>query len=199
MATLATRLKVPKGTVLFRPGQDCTGFVVVHAGTVRVSLTAENGREITLYRVRPGEVCLQTFGCLIKHQPYAAEGRAETDVELEVVPAGEFERRIGADAHFRAQLFEAVAARFADMEQLIEDVALTGLVARLARSLLRLRDPAGEISATHDALAVEIGSGRAVVSRALAGFARSGLVEVTRGRIRVLDPARLEALSHEAD
>lgn len=199
MAPPPPLLHVPRGTVLFRPGQDCTGFVVVRAGTVRVSLTAENGREIILYRVRPGEVCLQTFGCLIKREPYAAEGMAETDLSLEIVAAGEFEHRIESDPDFRGKLFRAVAARFTDMEQLVEDVALTGLTARLARLLLRRQDQAGLIRATHEELAAEIGSGRAAVSRALASFVRKGLVAPGRGSVQVRDPAALADLSHEAD
>lgn len=199
MSTPSHRLSVPRGTTLFAPGQECAGFVVVHAGTVRVTLTAENGREIILYRVRPGDICLQTFGCLVQQVPYAAQGVAETEVELEIVPAGIFEQRVASDTAFRRQLFTAVAARFADMEQLVEDVALTGLSARLARSLLRLRDPDGVIETTHEALATEIGSGRAAVSRELAAFARAGLVELGRGQVRVLDARRLDALSHEPD
>ena len=192
-------LHVPGGQVLFRPGQDCTGFVIVHEGTIRVSLTAENGREIILYRVRPGEVCLQTFGCLVNQRPYAAEGVAETDLALEVVPAGQFEQRLASDAAFRTRLLRGVATRFADMEQLVENVALTGLSARLARSLLRLRDAGGQVAATHEALAAEIGSGRAAVSRGLATFARAGLVELARGHLVVVDAAGLEALSHELE
>lgn len=192
-------LRVPAGTVLFSPGQDCSGFVAVHAGTIRVGLTAENGREIVLYRVRPGEICLQTFGCLIQRQPYAAEGIAETDVVLEIIPPAQFHLMVAEDPAFRQQLFQAVAARFADMERLVEDVALTGLSARLARSLLRLRDAQGRITATHEALAAEIGSGRAAVSRELASLMRAGIVELARGQIVVRDPAGLDALAHAAD
>lgn len=195
----AAHLQVPAGTVLFRPGDDCSGFVIVHEGTIRVSLTAENGREIILYRVRPGEICLQTFGCLVDHRPYAAEGVAESDLTLEVVPASQFEERLASDAEFRARLLRGVATRFADMEQLVEDVALTGFSARLARSLLRLRDAEGRITATHEALAAEIGSGRAAVSRGLASFARAGLIEMARGHLRVIDARQIEALSHEVD
>ena len=195
----APTMAVPRGSVLFRPEQECPGYVVVHSGTVKVSLTAENGREITLYRVRPGDICLQTFGCLINGTTYAAEGVAETDLEIEIVPAGEFQRRVGEDFAFRQQLFSAVATRFADLERLVEDVALSSLEARLARALLRLADPHGIVNGTHEALATEIGSARAAVSRQLGAFARDGLVEVTRGHIAVREPARLELLSHEAD
>lgn len=193
----APRMKVPAGHRLFSPGQECSGFVVVHSGGIKVSLTAENGREILLYRVRPGEICLQTFGCLINGTSYSAEGVAESDVEIELVPAAGFQRRIVEDEAFRAQLFAAVAARFADMERLVEDVVLTGFEARLARVLLRLKDERGIVNATHEALALEIGSGRAAVSRGIGAFARRGLIEAGRGAVHVKDANALENLAHE--
>ncbi|MDE2595457.1 MAG: Crp/Fnr family transcriptional regulator [Sphingomonadales bacterium] len=192
-------MAVPAGAVLYRPDDECPGFVVVHSGSVKVSLTAENGREIMLYRVRPGDVCLQTFGCLVSGSAYSAEAVAETPVEIEIIPVAEFQRLVAEDAPFRQQLFAAVANRFADLERLVEDVALSSLEARLARALLRLVDAEGMVNATHESLAVEIGSARAVVSRQIGQFARDGLVEATRGHIRVLAPGRLEAVSHEAD
>jgi len=191
--------QVPRGTVLFRPDDACLGFVVVHEGTVKVSLTAENGREIVLYRVRPGDVCLQTFGCLVGEEPYSAEGVAETDLAIEIVPAAEFESRVAGDEAFRSRLLTAVASRFHDLERLVEDVALSSLGARLARALLRLAEPDGTVHGTHESLATEIGSARAAVSRQLAAMAQGGLIAVTRGEIRLLSPQGLEALAHEAE
>ncbi len=194
MATTST--SVAKGTRLFHAGDECPGFVTVHSGTIKVVLTAENGREIVLYRVNPGEVCLQTFGCLTSGHPYSAEGIAETDLTVEVLPEPEFQRRIVEDAQFRAQLFSGVSARFSDMERLIEDVALSGLQARLARLLLRIADQDGQIEITHEALASEIGSGRAAITRTLREFVRRGLIEARRGAIVIQDRTGLEAISH---
>lgn len=191
------RVTVPAGTVLFRPDDACQGFVIVHQGTIRVVLTAENGREIVLYRVKPGDVCLQTFACLVEGRDYSAEGIAETEVTAEIVPVSEFNRRIAEDTAFRSQLFSAVAHRFGDLERLVEDVALTGVEARLARLLLRLADEDGRIVATHEALAAEAGSGRAVMTRQLGSFARDGLVRVSRGQIEIVSRDALEILSHE--
>ena len=188
---------VPAGTVLFRPDDPCQGFVVVREGSIRVVLTAENGREIVLYRVRPGDVCLQTFACLVEGKDYSAEGVAETEVVAELVPPTEFNRRIAEDTAFRSQLFTAVAHRFSDLEWLVEDVALTGLEARLARLLLRLSDTEGRVMTTHEALAAEAGSGRAVVTRQLGSFARDGLVRISRGQIEIISRDALEIISHE--
>ena len=190
-------LSLPAGSILFRPDDECPGFVIVRSGSIRVSLTAENGREITLYRVHPGEVCLQTFGCLVENRRYSAEGVAETALDAELVPVSAFNDLIASDPAFRAQLFSAVAHRFTDLEQLVEDVVLIGFEARLARALLRMRDDEGGIETTHEALAVDTGSGRAAISRQLGKFARDGLIAQTRGRIDIIDIARLEHMASE--
>ena len=195
MSRDALPLSCPAGTVLFRPGEDCPGFVRLARGTIRVTLTAPNGREVVLYRVEPGDVCLQTFACLTDGRSYSAEGVAETDVEGEVIPHAVFRQRMAEDAAFRDEVMAAVARRFADYEQLVEDVALTGFDARLARALLRLAREGDAIVTTHEALAAETASGRAFVSRRLAEFARLGLIQPGRGRVRILDRAALERIA----
>ena len=184
-----------QGAVLFAPGSPCTGFVVLEEGVIRVSLTAANGREVVLYRVEPGQVCLQTFGCLMDGRDYAAEGVAETPVRGHVVPPGEFRRRMAEDQPFRDRVLSAISARFHDFERLVEDVALTGFDTRLARVLLRLARDSGTVHATHEQLASETASGRAFVSRRLAEFQRNGLVEVTRGAVHIRDHEGLTHLS----
>ena len=191
----ARPLKCDAGTILFRPEDECPGFVIVKAGSIRVSLTAANGREIILYRVQPGDVCLQTFSCLIEGRAYSAEGVVETDLDAEVISPADFRAQLASDVEFRESVFRAVAHRFADFEQLVEDVALSGFDRRLARALLRLAGSQDEVQATHESLAVETGSGRAVVSRQLGEFSRQALVSLSRGQIRLLNRARLEMLA----
>lgn len=195
MSRTSHRIALRRGEAVFRPGQDCPGFVLLESGSIRVSMTAPNGRELVLYRVNPGGICLQTFACLIEGRRYSAEGIAETDLEGTLIPPEHFHVRLNGDAAFRAQVFHAIARRFADYEQLVEDIALTGFDARLARALLRLRDAAGEVHATHEQLAAETASGRAFVSRRIAELARQGLVEPGRGLLRLLDIGRLEQLA----
>lgn len=195
MASDGAAQRIEAGTVLFRAGDPCRGFVVLHEGTLRVTLTAVSGREIVLYRVRPGDICLQTFSCLVEGRDYSAHGVAETTLLADILSPVEFHRNMAGDSVFRNRVLMAVAHRFADFERLVEDVVLTGFTARLARALLRLADSNGTILATHEQLAVETGSGRAVVSRHLARFAAANLVTMARGQIKVQDPEALHAVA----
>ncbi|KPQ13265.1 MAG: CRP/FNR family transcriptional regulator, anaerobic regulatory protein [Rhodobacteraceae bacterium HLUCCO18] len=195
MSTRTRRLSLSKGSVVFSPGDPCPGFVQLESGTIRVSLSAGNGREVVLYRVQPGDVCLQTFSCLINHGTYRADGVAETDLSGTLLPPALFHARMAEDPAFRDAIFNSVARRFGDFEQLVEDVALIGFDARLARTLLRLRDGADRVTATHEQLATETASGRAFVSRRLAELARQGLVAPGRGWIDLTDIPGLERIA----
>ena len=191
------RFAAPKGKVLFQPGQPCSGFILLSEGTIRVTLTGSSGREVVLYRVGPGDVCLQTFSCLVTDRDYGAEGVAETDLEGEMVPAEQFRTRLADDDAFRARIMDAVARRFVEYQQLVDDIALTGFDARLAKALLRLAGADGKVHATHAALAAETASGRAYVSRRLAEFARRGLVRQDEDGIAVLETDSLHRIAAE--
>ncbi|MDA0187899.1 MAG: Crp/Fnr family transcriptional regulator [Proteobacteria bacterium] len=189
------RFTASKGDVLFQPGAACPGFLIVEAGVIRVSLTAANGREVVLYRVSAGTVCLQTFGCLIDGDHYSAEGVVEADVTGRMIPAQSFHDALADDPAFRKQVFNGVAQRFAEYQRVVEEVALLGFDERLARVLFRLCDGQGFVAFTHVALAAETASGRAFVSRRLAALARAGLVAQRKGGVQILDHAALERIA----
>lgn len=191
-------LSLPAGAVVFRPNDDCPGFVVVKGGVIKVSLTSESGREIVLYRVRPGDVCLQTFSCLSRKTPYAAEGRVEEALTAAVIPPTLFDRLMGEVPAFRSEVFAAVARRFAEFEHMVETLAFTGLVARVAAALLKLAGSGNEVDATHETIAVEVGTAREVVSRQLHQFAERGLVVTGRGRVKILSRDALARLAQPA-
>jgi len=189
------RFAARAGDVLFHPGAACPGFLIVDQGTIRVTLTAANGREVVLYRVTSGSICLQTFTCLVSGARYSAEGVVEADVAGEIVPAELFQGRLAGDDGFRRLVFDGVAQRFAEYQRLVEEVALTGFDQRLARVLLRLADGTGFVAVTHAALASETASGRAFVSRRLAEFARQGVVAQEKGGVQVVDRAGLARIA----
>ncbi len=191
------RVNVPRGTVLFRAGDRCHTFLMVLDGAVRVQMASETGREIVLYRVGRGETCIVTTACLLTDKPYSAEAVAETDIDAVALAAGPFHELVARSAAFRDFVFASFGNRLTGMMMLIEEVAFGRVDLRLARFLADRRDTTGGLDTTHQALAVELGTAREVVSRQLKEFERRGFVTLSRGRIQVLDPAALLALAEE--
>jgi len=179
-------IRAPAGTVLFRPGDPCQGFLVLRDGRVRVDLLAEDGHALLLYRVAPGEACAITTSCLFAGEAYSAEGRAETEIGGLLLPAERFAALVAEDAAFRAFVLAGFGARLAALMARIEELSFRSVDRRLAAWLLD--SAAGDQAlATHEAIGVEIGTAREVVSRRLAALARAGAVRAERGAVTVLD------------
>ncbi len=187
--------RVERGKELFAPGAACQGFLLLLEGRVRVGVTAENGRRLLLYRVAPGQTCVQTTLCLMGGLDYSAEGAAETDLRFVLVPPPLFERLLRESPDFARFVFERFGARLAEMTRLIEMIAFLRVDARLAAALLARADVEGELTATHQELAEDIGAAREVVSRQLAEFQRAGLLRLARGKISLTDRAGLADLA----
>jgi CRP/FNR family transcriptional regulator len=182
------------GDHLYRPGDAARGWIVIGTGRVRVSLTADTGREVVLYRLAAGDSCLLTTSALLSGETMLAEAVAETDVDARLVPTATFERLIGEDADFRREVLRNYAERVADLVVVIQDVLFHALPERLARWLAS-RAGSGAIETTHQAIASELGTAREVVSRVLQRFERLGVVRVERGCLRICDEAALKKLA----
>lgn len=179
------------GTVLFRPGDTCSGLLVVERGAVRVQTVSETGRQVTLYRVEPDVACVLSTQCLMSGGAYPAEGVAESDVTGRFIPAAEVESRVAGDAGFRRWIFASYGARLADLVLLVEDLLVSDLDGKLCRLLFDRSASDPVIGATHAALAAELGSAREVVSRHLKDLERQGIVRLARGAVTIIDRARL--------
>jgi CRP/FNR family transcriptional regulator len=184
-------MTVPAGTPLFQENQACKGFPMVIQGEVRVSRSGANGRELELYRVSPGEMCLVSSASLFAHQPLTAHGVATGPTTLAMLSPADFETAL-AEPGFRNYVLGLFAARMADLSALIEAVAFQRLDSRLAASLL---GHGQQVRVTHQALADELGTVREMVTRLLHRFERDGLVQLSRECITIHNSAGLRALA----
>lgn len=198
LGAVARRMEIAAGSILFRPGDPCANYLFVLAGTVRVQMVAESGREIVLYRVGAGEACVVTTACLMAHVDYAVEGRAETGLVAAALPAPAFDALLTRSLSFRELVFGSFGARIADLLLVIEEIAFRRVDRRLARFLVEAAGPEARLALTHQALAVELGTAREVVSRQLKELERLGWIALGRGTIEIVDPARLAAFADSA-
>lgn len=194
LETAARPVRLPAGTTVFADGDACQAFLLVLEGCVRVQKVAETGREIVLYRVEPGQTCVLTTSCLLSQGVYGAEGVTETPVAGMALLPGAFQTLMATSAGFRTFVFAAYATRVSDLLMLIEEVAFGRIDQRLAAVLLDKAGAGDAVLATHQDLAVELGTAREVVSRQLKDFERRGLVALARGRVSLADRGGLAAL-----
>ncbi len=95
---------------------------------------------------------------------------------------------------FRRFVFNAFSARITDLFRVIDEIAFARMDVRLAQKLLQLKNAKGDIEATHQQLAVELGTAREVVSRQLNEFQRRGWLKSGRGVISIVQDGALQDL-----
>jgi CRP/FNR family transcriptional regulator, anaerobic regulatory protein len=195
----ARRISLPPGATVFRQGSACEQYLLVIDGNVRVQMLTDGGHEVVLYHVRPGESCMLTTSCLLGGVPYPADGVTETSLSALAIETGEFRRALGESAGFRTFVFRNIGERFAEVIGRLSDVAFGSIDRRLATALLREHQSRQPVALTHQALAVELGTAREVVSRHLKRFEQQGWVSLGRSQIDLLDPAALSRLSGPTD
>ena len=181
-------MKAPAGTFLFGVGDLCSSFLLLLEGTVRVYIGSDEGREMSLYRIEPGETCLLTTSCLMGQSTYPAIGRAETDISGFVVSNQCFDELLTSSPEFCELVFKDFGQRLSIIIQLTQEVAFNKLDLRLAQFLLNQ----DLTKITHQQIALELGTVREIISRLLKHFQDEGLVTLHRNRIQILDSVALQ-------
>ncbi|NTV96431.1 MAG: Crp/Fnr family transcriptional regulator [Thiobacillus sp.] len=192
VAAQAVAMTAPAGALLFDTGLACQALPLVLSGSIRVYKRAESGREISLYRVRPGELCIVTVSCLLGGEAYPATGIAETEVTAIALPRPLFLRLTETHPPFRQTVFHLFAERLSGLMQLVEEISFRKLDQRLA-GLLAARAPL--VLGSHQQLADELGSVREIVSRLLKQFEDQGWLALGRERVEVRNPEALRQLA----
>jgi CRP/FNR family transcriptional regulator, anaerobic regulatory protein len=184
-------LQAPAGATLFQQDTPCGGFPLVLAGEVQVARGAPGGRQLELYRVSPGELCVVSTSCLFGSVPLSAHGQTRQPTELLLLSPNGFHRWCSHEP-FRRFVFGIFADRLADLMELAEAVAFQRLDQRLAGALLG-HGPV--VHATHQQIADALGTVREIVTRLLRRFEREGLVRCGREQIELLAVERLRELA----
>lgn len=184
-----------KGYQVFGPENVPDSLIFLYDGTIRVSQTSSNGRDIVLYRIDAGESCVLTTACMLAEEAYNAEGTADTDIKVVVLPKMSFDRLVAEEPAFRSFVFAAYSRRLIDLLRVVDDVAFGRIDVRLAERLLALAGSDREIVATHQEIASELGTAREVISRVLNDFQKRNLVVQSRGRITLSDKPALRAIA----
>ena len=188
-------VRLPAQQPVFHAGSSCSHYLLVLAGSVRVHMVSESGREVTLYRVGPGDSCVLTTSCLMSHESYPAAAVTESEVTAALIPSALFEQAMDQSGAFRTFVFARLGQRLAQVIHRMEEVALGNIDRRLARYLLSRMDGEGVVRATHEAAAAELGTAREVVSRHLKRMESEARLQLSRGLIQIKDIDSLRRLA----
>ena len=175
----------------------CSGLFLVRSGRLRIYMLSEEGKEITLYRLLPGDVCMLAASCVIQSITFDVFIDAELPSDCYRIGAaafGDVSERIPAVKIFG---LETAVTRFSDVMWVMQQIVFMSMDKRLAIFLLDEARLSGSetLQITHEQIARHLGTAREVVSRVLKHMAADGLVSVGRGDITLTNKQALLRLA----
>jgi CRP-like cAMP-binding protein len=202
LAASLRELSYEPGDVIFRKGDESEGLGVVLRGRVRTLTTSPEGRQQVLKVFGPG----RTFGDIpvFDHEPQPADAIAISETVVVFIPQRELLDRLKQNPDAAIEVIRLFASRLRAYKQMVEDLSLRTVVARVARLLVdRARGaqtlieepPSSSPEYKQDEIAAMVGSVREVVQRSLKTLEHAGLIQMARGRIQVIDLEALEGWS----
>jgi len=199
LSDTVARRQIPRGTAIHRGSLDCTGLLVVEAGQLRAYILSEEGREITIYRLLEGDVCLFSASCMMRDIQFDVSIEAEKDTWVWVIPPDVYQELMEVSAPVANYTNALMSGRFSEVMWLMEQIMWKSFDKRLADFLLKesALEGAAALTITHEKIANHLGSAREVVTRMLRYFQGEGLGKLSRGCVEKTDPKGLEQLSQE--
>ena len=185
---IATLRTFNEGDIILDENANIRAIPIVISGSIRVMRTDEEGREILLYYIKPGESCIMSFLGGIHHETSKIKAIAEEAVEILLIPIDKVSLLIKENNDWLDYVFKLYHKRFEELLEIVNALAFKHIDDRIISYLHDKMKLSGtkELNITHQQIADDIGTARVVVSRILKQMETNGIVKLGRNKISVV-------------
>ena len=188
VSNLATTRTYPKNTIIISEGDDSDSLYAVLSGKVKVYLSDDDGREIIINIQGEGEY----FGelALLDDSPRSASVMTLEETKLAVISKSSFEKCLSNNPQLALHIIRELSSRLRNLTQNVKSLALMDVYGRVARTLLDMAEPTGEIleirqKLTQRDIASMVGASREMVSRILKDLSTGGYITIQNKTITI--------------
>lgn len=164
---------------------ECSGFIIVLSGVLRVYLTSADGKEITLYKLLDGDSCIFTASCIFNNVSFNVNVEALLDTDVIILPSKDLDYLSKSNIEFGSYLLQLTQSKMSEVMYLIEQIVFKSFDKRLKEYLADFNS--STIETTHSEIAKDLGTAREVVSRMLKHFENEGMIKMKRGVIEIIN------------
>lgn len=177
-----------EGDAILNENAYIKSIPIVINGSIRVLRTDEEGREILLYYIKPGESCIMSFLGGMHHDTSKVKAIAEEETEILFIPIEKVSLLIKEFPEWLDYIFRLYHKRFEELLEVVNAVAFKKMDERLLNFIKRKCEltKSHTLYVTHEQLANELGTARVVVSRLLKQMEEDGLVKLGRNKITLM-------------
>lgn len=176
------------GAVILQENSYIKSLPIVLSGNLKVMREEEDGREILLYYIKPGETCVMSFLGGISNDKSKVKAVVEEDSEILLIPINNAQEWVSKYPSWCDFIFKLYHKRFEELLSVVNAMAFQKIDQRIVELLQKKKQLTGnnEITVTHQQLADELGTAREVVSRLLKQLEREKRISLSRNKITLL-------------
>lgn len=185
MEEVGTRKTMTAGSLVLRENSYIHSIFILVSGSVRIMRTEEEGREILLYYLKPGQSCITSFLSGMHEDTCKVRAMVEEDAEILFIPINKAKEWITAYPEWANFIFKLYHIRFEELLTVINAIAFEQLDDRIMTLLKKKQEvyQANDFNITHQQIAEELGTTREVISRLLKQLEKKGKILLGRNRV----------------
>jgi CRP/FNR family transcriptional regulator, anaerobic regulatory protein len=184
-----TIMEFQPGKAITEPGQFIKMVPIILEGSVKIIRTDEDGKELFLYYLEPGETCALSLTCCSASKPSEIKAIAEEKTVLLAIPISKHEEWLDCFRQWKDFVSITYQSRFQEMLVALDAVAFKRMDERLMRYIVTKmkQQKTNELQTTHQEIANELGTSREVISRLLKQLEKKKWIELGRNVIYIRD------------
>jgi CRP/FNR family transcriptional regulator, anaerobic regulatory protein len=155
------------GDTIVEIGQTIRVIPILLSGTLKISRLNDDGNELLLYYINPGETCAMTFTCCMQQYPSEIKAVAEEDITFLDVPITVMDQWIVKYSTWKGYVMKTIRNRFNEL-----------LKSKATGSTL--------INLSHEQIARELASSREVISLLLKKLENDNRVLLYHHQVKLL-------------
>ncbi|MEN8124212.1 MAG: Crp/Fnr family transcriptional regulator [Bacteroidota bacterium] len=177
-----------KNTVILKEETYVKVIPLVVSGLIKIYKEEENGHEVLLYYIKPGETCIVSVMAGEKNEKANVKGVVEEDVEVILIPKNKLYDLRKNFPEWNLYIFNSFNDKFDEVIDMVKVLTFSNKEKRLYNFLLKKADlnESKIIHKSHQEIANELGSSREVISRLLKKLEKNGKVSLALKKIKIL-------------
>lgn len=177
------------GTVILKQGGYVKVIPLLLSGLAKVfKEESENGNEVLLYYIKPGESCVMSMTTLLHNTTSQVKAIIEEKAEVVVIPADKAMQVAKKYPIWNEFIYDLFNLKYQELLNVIEILTFSNKDARLFEYLKKeskLKNT-NTLQTTHQHIAYDLGSSREVISRLLKKLEAEGTIKLGQGSITLL-------------
>ena len=126
----------PAGAGVYSGAGECLGAIYILNGIFRTYLLSDEGKEVTMFRLRQGDTCILSASCVLPAITFDVEIEAQTEVDAVLIPARVLISLTKENIYVENYVYKEAAKRFSDVVEALQQMMFLSLIQRIAAFLL---------------------------------------------------------------